>query len=244
MIAILSDVHGNEEALRAVLADCEQRGVSRYWFLGDCVGYGPRPNECSALIRARAEVALAGNHDIACVGGMDISPFRREIRTAWTLIMDLLDSETRDWLTGLEPQAHRDAEQSALFHASPRDPVWEYVEDGESIKGALSACDSRFIFVGHSHLPFAIFYDGGDTAYHRRDADGGWIDVSEGRWICNPGSVGQPRDGDPRAAYMIFDPAENRLAHHRVSYDIPLVQKQILELGLPESNANRLAFGL
>lgn len=242
MIAVLSDVHGNLAALEAVFDELDREGVERIWFLGDCVGYGARPNECAAILSKRAERSLMGNHDLACLGRLDMGMFNTTIQRSWRLLQELLSDETKEWLGGLEPVDAPSNDLFGLFHGSPRDPVWEYVVSPAEFRGALSSADNEIILVGHSHIPFAVSEKDGRFANYRDDS-GGWVDISGGRFIINPGSVGQPRDGDPRASYALIDEERMRLSHRRVDYDIEQTQREIIECGLPESNATRLADG-
>jgi predicted phosphodiesterase len=242
VIALLSDVHGNAAALESVLTAANEAGADKVWFLGDCVGYGARPNECAALLKEAAERALVGNHDLACLGLIDLAMFNSTIRASWDMLSKLMDPETRSWLEGLEPLDGQPEDIFGLYHGSPRDPVWEYVTSPTEFQGSLDAVENQIIFVGHSHIPFAISNKEGRFRDFR-DPDEGWVDILDGRFIINPGSVGQPRDGDPRASFALLDIDGMKLSHRRVSYDIERTQREIVEAGLPMSNATRLAEG-
>lgn len=245
MIAILSDVHGNAAALESVLTAAAEAGAGKLWFLGDCVGYGARPNECAALLQAEAERAVCGNHDLAALGLIDISDFNSISRQGTLATRALLDAETRRWLESLEPlDAPMPDDEAALFHGSPRDPVWDYLVSPAAFEAAVDLCPNRLIFVGHSHLPFAVRYQ--PTSGRFTDLiklDGDWLDIAAERWLINPGSVGQPRDGDSRAAFALFDEERLLLKHCRVEYDIERTQREIIEAGFPQGNAERLAEG-
>jgi diadenosine tetraphosphatase ApaH/serine/threonine PP2A family protein phosphatase len=239
-VAVVSDIHSNLHALEAVLAAIDSEAPDGLWCLGDLVGYGPRPNECCAAIAERADVCLAGNHDLVVVGGLDMGDFAGEAATAAQWTRDVLDEGARRWLASLEPEAKRDG--VALYHGSARDPIWEYVLSDEAAWRTFRATNERLVLVGHSHVPLAISFDGhgleGGVA-----EDGTEVDLSAERWLLNPGSVGQPREGDPRAAYLLLDFDTARASFRRVDYDIARTQSEMREAGLPEMLAARLEFG-
>jgi diadenosine tetraphosphatase ApaH/serine/threonine PP2A family protein phosphatase len=238
-IAVLSDVHSNRHALDAVLAALPD--VDALWFLGDLVGYGPRPNECCEVIAARADVALAGNHDLGVLGKVDIGGFNSDGAAAIRWTRSNLQDETEAFLDGLAPQAVLPDAQ--LFHASPRDPVWEYVLDEEAARAALEQTTAPLVLIGHSHLPLAISpAEAGVSGGHA--PAGTTIELGAGRWLLNPGSVGQPRDGDRRAAYLVLDLDRGAAGFHRVEYDIEATQAEIREAGLPSGLATRLEHGV
>ena len=162
-VAVISDIHGNAHALRAVLAAVEQEAPDAVWCLGDTVGYGARPNECCALVREAADVCLAGNHDLLAVGRRcSKADFNADATTAGRWTSDVLDEPSRSFIGGLEPQAR--LEHAELFHASARDPVWEYVLGGESALATFELTESPLVLVGHSHVPFAIALEGGELS--------------------------------------------------------------------------------
>lgn len=241
-VAVLSDVHANLPALDAVLVDIEQQQVDEIWFLGDSVGYGARPNECVDLIREKADLVLAGNHDLAVAGAFSLDPYRYEVVRAWLWTRQVLRPENLERLSKLVPQAVRG--EVSLYHASPRDPVWEYVTDGETIRAALAFSDGRIILVGHSHIPFAIHSPGSVRLDQFPHQENEWFSIAKERWLINPGSVGQPRDRDERASYLILDFGAKRAKFRRVDYDIETAIQQILEIAeLPKNNATRLQNG-
>ena len=239
-VAVISDVHGNRHALDAVLAAVAIEKPDEIWCLGDLVGYGPQPNECCRALAARADICLAGNHDLVVLGSLSIHDFAGEAAAAALWTQEVLEPDAREFLSELRPSGQRDG--VALFHASARDPVWEYVLSEEVAWWTLEATIAPLILVGHSHVPLAIGLDG-DVLAGGVAPDQTVVELDQGRWLLNPGSVGQPRDGDPRAAYLLLEPGE-RAAFHRVDYPLARTQAEIREHGLPESLAARLAEGI
>jgi diadenosine tetraphosphatase ApaH/serine/threonine PP2A family protein phosphatase len=237
-VAVISDVHGNEQALVSVLAAVDAAKPDEIWCLGDTVGYGPAPNRCCELVSERADLCLVGNHDLVVIGKLSIDEFNDDARDAAIWTRAQLTPEWRDWLHSLEPTARR--ADVGLFHASARDPVWEYVLSAAAALRTFEATDEPVILVGHSHIALAIDGDlDGSVA-----PEGTKVDLARGRTLLNPGSVGQPRDGDPRAAWLELD-LEARFAHfHRVAYPIEETQVDMRAAGLPEALAERLAHGV
>jgi diadenosine tetraphosphatase ApaH/serine/threonine PP2A family protein phosphatase len=239
-VAVISDVHGNRHALEAVLEAVAAEEPDEVWCLGDLVGYGPQPNECCRTVAAHADLCLAGNHDLVVLGSLSIHDFAGDAAAAAQWTQTILANDAREFLAGLGSSARRNGVE--LFHGSARDPVWEYVLSEEAAWWTLQATTAPIVLVGHSHVPLAIFLDG-------EDLGGGLapeatvVDLAAGRWLLNPGSVGQPRDGDPRAAYLLLEPGR-RASFHRVKYPIDRTQDEIRERGLPEALAARLAEGL
>jgi diadenosine tetraphosphatase ApaH/serine/threonine PP2A family protein phosphatase len=240
-VAVISDVHGNEHALVAVLDAVAEAAPDRIWCLGDTVGYGPRPNRCCELVAERADVCLVGNHDLVVLGTLDVEDFNHDAAAAALWTRRELDDDARRWLETLEPSAHVDG--VGLFHASARDPVWEYVLSGEAAFASLRVAREPVVLVGHSHVALAIGLVGdeleGDLA-----PPGTLIELGAGRWVLNPGSVGQPRDGDPRAAWLELDLDAKVARFHRVPYAVERTQAEIREAGLPLSLAERLTSGI
>ena len=240
-IAVISDIHGNWHAFEAVLADAEQERVDEIWCLGDIVGYGPQPNRCVDEARARSAICLLGNHDLAALGRADLAGFSPDAAESarWTIAE--LEPDALAFLETLEPKGERSGVE--LFHASPRDPVWEYVLSESAVRTALEMTTAGLVLVGHSHIPIALLLSNGNALAGGLAKGGSEIELTEGRWLLNPGSVGQPRDGDSRAAYLLID-LERRNAHfRRVPYDIESTQAEIRNAGLPEALAERLACG-
>jgi predicted phosphodiesterase len=240
-IAVISDVHGNLHALEAVLRSIDGDEPDAVWCLGDLVGYGPQPNPCCTLVAERADVCLIGNHDLGVLGRLDLADFSVDAAAVARWTADVLEDEPRRLLEGLEPKG--EAEGVALYHASARDPIWEYVLTPFAALGSFAATEARILMVGHSHV--ALAFGLADQRLETIIAPGGTeLDVAEGRWILNPGSVGQPRDGDPRAAYLLMDLDSGLADYKRVEYPVALTQAEIREAGLPEPLAERLEHGL
>jgi diadenosine tetraphosphatase ApaH/serine/threonine PP2A family protein phosphatase len=244
-VAVLSDIHSNLPALESVLAAVEEAGVDQLWCLGDLVGYGADPDACTALIRDRCEVCLVGNHDLAVLEAIDIGAFSDTAKTAVEWTKEQVSEETTSFLAGLGPAL--DHEGFGLFHASPRDPIWEYVLSIDQAEAGLDAAERRIALIGHSHI--SLFFtrpEGGPRrsyAHGAQAGDGALLDIDDGGWLINPGSVGQPRDGDSRAAWLELDLAESTARFHRVPYDIDSAAASILAAGLPSSLAERLQVG-
>jgi predicted phosphodiesterase len=240
-VAVVSDIHGNLHALRAVLDAVAAEEVDALWCLGDLVGYGPRPNECCAEVERAASLCLVGNHDLGVLGRIPLAEFSDDAAAAARWSQSVLGGEARAFLERLRSQGS--AEDVELFHASPRDPVWEYVLSDEVALTAFRLTSAPVVLVGHSHVALAFVLEDGavDGAVVPGGAE---IDLADGRFILNPGSVGQPRDGDPRAAYLVLDLEAKRALHRRVAYPIERTQEEIRERGLPEALADRLAHGL
>jgi diadenosine tetraphosphatase ApaH/serine/threonine PP2A family protein phosphatase len=236
--AVFSDVHGNLHALEAVLRDVDEAGVDELWCLGDTVGYAARPNECCELVRARASVSLAGNHDLVVAGALGLEEFSHDAATAAGWAKQHLTTGNREWLAGLPSLTERAG--TLLVHGSPRDPVWEYVLGPDTALAALAATEAPVVLVGHSHFALAMAEDGrlGGLAPAAME-----VDLAGARWLLNPGSAGQPRDGDPRAAWLLLDQEAQRATFMRVGYDIAATQAEIRAAGLPEILAARLAAG-
>jgi len=237
---IISDVHSNATALRAVLEDAG--AFDRVWCLGDVVGYGPEPNECVQILKSLPNLTcLLGNHDAAALGFIDLWTFNDEARRAIEVQMRLLNVESHQFLELLQPKTVQGG--VTLAHGSPRDPIWEYVISAKVAERNFSAFETQVCLIGHSHIP-VIFVENGRKSPTILMPSSGDMWRSEQRFILNPGSVGQPRDRDPRAAYVLWDSEEDIWTYHRVTYDIPAVQAKILALGIPSVHAMRLAYGM
>jgi diadenosine tetraphosphatase ApaH/serine/threonine PP2A family protein phosphatase len=240
-VAVISDIHANLHALEAVLGAIDADPPDELWCLGDLVGYGPRPNEATELVRQRQRICLVGNHDLAVLGRLDLDDFAPDAAVAARWTQTVLLDENRAYLESLSPEAK--VEGAELYHGSPRDPIWEYVIDEWTARDALESTVAPVVLVGHSHVALAIrIVDSvvaGDLA-----PDGTEIDLAEARWLLNPGSVGQPRDGDPRAAWLELDLGGGKAHFHRVPYDISRTQAELEERDLPEALAERLDRGV
>jgi diadenosine tetraphosphatase ApaH/serine/threonine PP2A family protein phosphatase len=242
-VAVISDVHANLYALEAVLGEIDRDPPDAIWCLGDTVGYGPRPNECCTLVRERAHLTLVGNHDLAARGGGATPPhdFNPEAAAASRWTQEELTEESRAFLGSLEPTAESDGVQ--LFHGSPRDPVWDYVLTEAIALESLALTTAPLVLVGHTHVATALVLaedvlDGGLAP------DGLEASIERGRWLLNPGSVGQPRDGNPDASFLELDLASRTARFRRVAYPVARTQEEIRERGLPDALAERLAHGL
>lgn len=238
-VAVISDVHANYHALEAVLKEIDAARVDLVWCLGDTVGYGPRPNECCDAMRDRADHCLVGNHDLVVLGELTVSEFNDEAAAAAIWTKEILTPESRALLASLKPFGA--VEGVDLFHASARDPVWEYVLTEEAARATLELSSAPLILVGHSHVALAITADDGRVA--GGPARGGSKVTLDGRRLLNPGSVGQPRDGDPRAAWMLLDLEKRFAEFRRVPYSIERTQAEMRERGLPQALAARLERG-
>jgi predicted phosphodiesterase len=239
LIAVVSDVHSNLAALEAVLAAIDAAPPDEIWCLGDVVGYGPRPNECCEIVESRATVCLGGNHDLAVRGTIDLDEFRGDAAVAARWTRDVLTDAARAFLDRLEPQDERDG--VALYHGSARDPVWEYVLSEEAAAATLAVSPRPLVLVGHSHVALEVAW--GDDLLTGGLAPAGTTVEARGRVLLNPGSVGQPRDGDPRAAYLLLDLERKRATFHRTDYDVERTQAEMRAVGLPEALAARLTHG-
>jgi predicted phosphodiesterase len=240
-IAVISDIHSNLPALEAVLADIDREGPDEIWCLGDVVGYGPQPNECVDLVAKRASLSLCGNHDLAVLGVIDVADFTGDAGAAARWTTGVLGDSQAAWLRELSPAAERDGFE--LYHGSPRDAVWDYVLSEQVALISILETTAPVVLVGHSHVALAIGWDGEELSGGLAP-EGTEIDLSTGRWLLNPGSVGQPRDGDPRAAWLLIDNGARRAAFRRVPYPIQETQAAIREHGLPDALATRLAHGV
>jgi predicted phosphodiesterase len=238
-VAVISDVHANFHALEAVMEQIDAERVDAVWCLGDVVGYGPLPNECCDVVRERSDLCLVGNHDLVAIGRINVGDFNDEAAAAATWTSQVLTHTSRAFLESLEPLGT--AEGVDLYHASARDPVWEYVLTDEAAEATLDLAAEPVVLVGHSHVALAITQADGGVAGGL--APGGTDVQLDGRWLLNPGSVGQPRDGDPRAAWLLLDLERMLAAFQRVPYSIEQTQEEMRERGLPRMLAARLARG-
>jgi diadenosine tetraphosphatase ApaH/serine/threonine PP2A family protein phosphatase len=240
-IALLSDVHGNLPAFEAVLADVDSAGVEEIWCLGDLVGYGAAPDACVELARSRCDLSLAGNHDMVVTGEIDIADFSSSAARAAEWTREHIGAEALGFLKELRPE--RDDLAIGLYHASPRDPVWEYVLSTWQADECMEVMEPRVGAVGHSHVAL-WFRRNGDGQVDGAPAEGGLQrDLGEGQWLLNPGAVGQPRDGDPRAAWLLLDTEAWSAEWRRVDYAIEQAASAIEEAGLPMVLAQRLFNG-
>ncbi len=234
-IALLSDVHANLVALEAVLADVP--AALGLWVLGDTVGYGPDPGDVLALLRERGALLVAGNHDLAVATGQGLEAFNPVAAAAARLHRAWLSAEERDLLASLPTLARPDG--VTLVHGSLRDPVWEYVWNASTAYESLQIAETELSCNGHTHVP-AVFALEGDRV---TSTLGRGVVALQGRVLVNPGSVGQPRDRDPRAAWAVLDTETRTVEFMRTAYDVAETQRRIRTRGLPAFLADRLASG-
>ncbi len=240
IIALISDVHGNLEALTAVLRDIHRSGAAEIWFLGDAVGYGANPNETLKLIQAECTVKLMGNHDYSALGLLDSGDFNDYAQSAIQFTSAILDSQS----IGIMSAFKMKHEQHGVLavHATPEAPEeWRYCLGVYEADRQFRHFRQRVAFLGHTHKPtvFSRDFAGEVTQYEPGDLQL----ESESRYLINSGSVGQPRDGDPRAAYALFDVRSQRMSHRRVEYDVATAQAKMAAAQLPEFLIERLANG-
>jgi len=241
-VAILTDIHSNLPAAEAVLAAIDDTDVEQTWCLGDVVGYGAQPDECAKLVSKHCELSLVGNHDLAVTGEIDTAVFSASAAAAVEWTKDNYDKSTIKFLKGLKPEDT--SREVGLYHASPRDPVWEYVLAVDQAVECMEEQSSRISLIGHSHV--ALWFglsDDGKISDGGQSPDGHSIDMPGGRWLLNPGSVGQPRDGDSRAAWLELETDPWKVTYHRVEYDIDAAANAIRDAGLPGILADRLYQG-
>lgn len=241
-VALVADVHANLVAFEAVLAHARERGgFDEIWCLGDVVGYGPRPAECIDLLRQYPHRVVAGNHDLAACGELGVEDFNDAAARAALWTRATLDDERKRWLASL-PHVERVGDFT-LVHGTLRSPIWEYLLSERQAADQLARQQTPYSAVGHSHIPFVAITRSGGGASLRSVDDAEAVALGEARAIVNPGGVGQPRDGDPRASYALYD-CDTRIAHFfRVPYDIAATQRQMEEAQLPRWLIDRLAYG-
>jgi diadenosine tetraphosphatase ApaH/serine/threonine PP2A family protein phosphatase len=240
-IAVVSDIHGNRHAFEAVLAEIDGSDYEAIWCLGDLVGYGAEPDACVDLAARRCAMILAGNHDLGVLGSLDLSEFSPVAKRAAEWTRDTISPATRAVLSELSPSGERDG--LGLYHASPRDPVWEYVLSALVADLCFDEQRERVCLIGHSHVALAFWRTDHELANGTACGAGDELTISAGQWLINPGSVGQPRDGDPRAAWLELDLEGGAVTFHRTDYDIDAAAEAIRSAGLPGSLADRLFAG-
>ena len=240
-VAIVSDIHGNRQGFEAAIAAAETAGADELWCLGDLVGYGADPDACVALAADHCAICLAGNHDLAVTGALSLADFSRGAALAAQWTKEIISEETRAYLESLSPQGS--AEGVGLYHASPRDPVWEYVLSTLAAELCLDATDHRVSLIGHSHVALSFNRPEGLPATGSTRRGGTELEVGEGEWLINPGSAGQPRDGDPRAAWLLLDTDRWTASWRRAEYDVARAAAAIRAARLPDSLAERLLHG-
>lgn len=237
---LLSDIHSNLVAFEAVLADAGSFDL--IWCLGDVIGYGPQPNECIERLRSLPHVCVAGNHDWAAIGKLDVSDFNPDASRACLWTRRQLTADNLAYVQNLPERIVQDG--FTLVHGSPRHPIWEYVSHTLAAAENLSYFDTACCLFGHTHIP-AVYLTSGpaDLVEEAVLPLSGAIPLPEGRLLINPGGVGQPRDRDPRASYMLFDLEQRTMQLHRVEYAIEETQRRMIAAKLPPKLAARLSFG-
>ena len=237
--ALISDIHGNYAALQMVLKDIEKRGIDTIYCLGDIVGYGARPKECLDKVRKICRAVVAGNHDWGAVGKTDLSRFNSRARKVVLWSAEKLDFEDKKYLSELP--LIQNFNEATIVHGTPVEPeMWNYLRYRSMLPAQFAGFECKICFIGHSHVP-VIWSDRGEKIIPN------WNEPlffdSDQRYIVNAGSVGQPRDGDPRACYVIYNDVDSSITFVRLNYDIDAAAKYILKANLPESLASRLYRG-
>ncbi len=240
-IAVLSDIHGNRHAFEAVLAEVERLEPDEVWCLGDVVGYGADPDACCELAARTCDLCLVGNHDLAVRGDIPLDEFSTGARLAAEWTQEVASRESMEFLAGLEPKLLD--REVGLYHASPRDPIWEYVLSTLLADLCFDAQSHRVCLIGHSHVALSFQRAEGQPATGETRQAGAEVDLTEQEWLLNPGSVGQPRDGDARAAWMVLDTEAWTAVWRRTEYDVAGAQSAIRAARLPDSLAERLEYG-
>lgn len=239
--AFVGDIHGNLEALQAVLADLQTQKADEILCLGDVVGYGADPSECLRVIREVASHTVAGNHDHAASGKLPMWQFNEYAWAAIIWTTDHLTEDEKNWLAQLPLVVHR--ESFSIVHSSLDNPdEFNYIESVHDALACFEAMKEPLCFIGHSHMP-VVFFEGDRRTGPRYELDLEKPVSVQGRMIINPGSVGQPRDDDPRAAYCIYDTDAESITFRRITYDVSVAANKVRAAGLPELLAFRLEIG-
>lgn len=239
--AILGDIHANLTAFEAVLKDIEAKGgFDELWCLGDIVGYGPEPHACLELLRRYKPICIAGNHDWAAIGKISTSDFNPDAARACQWTGQQLTVEEVNYLQSLPLKLKQG--DFTLVHGSPRQSIWEYLLSVDDACDNFSYFDTNFCLVGHSHVALIFHQNKAGNCFGARIPSEIKLGSEDYRLIINPGGVGQPRDGDPRASYAIYNSNSQIVYHYRVSYDITVTQKKMIEHKLPLSLVLRLNY--
>ena len=240
-VLLVADIHANLAALEAVLADAEAAGgFDRTWMAGDVVGYGPDPNECVDRVRDADAVAVAGNHDLAAAGEVGAETFNPFARAAVRWTAERLSAGSLEYIRALPPMVEDCG--WTVSHGAPFDPIWGYLLTARAATEGLAHFKTQGCVIGHSHAPVFLRM-GQDGPEPVTVAGGGVVDIGAERCYVNPGAVGQPRDGDPRAAYAVLDTEAGTVEFRRVAYDVGRTQRRMGEAGLPRPLIERLAHG-
>ncbi|MBI3912950.1 MAG: metallophosphoesterase family protein [Chloroflexi bacterium] len=241
-ILIISDIHANLTAFQTVVDAAGE--FDRVWCLGDVVGYGPQPNECVEQLRALKPLCLAGNHDWAVIEKIDLGEFNPDARQATLWTREQLTPHNLDWLHLLPERVPTELEKFTLVHGSPRYPIWEYVLGPAIARINFDYFDTPFCLMGHTHVPVVYRLKADeDLAIPEPLPETTSFQFGPERMMVNPGSVGQPRDGDPRAAYAILDTDTLTITHKRIEYNIGATQALMRDADLPARLINRLSAG-
>ena len=241
--AIIADIHANLVAFTAVLDHIKCRGgVEEIWCLGDVVGYGPDPCQCIELLRQYRHVCVAGNHDWAAIGKIDTSDFNPDAAAACHWTAQQLSPDDVKYLESLPLVIEKG--DYPLVHGSPRDPIWEYLLSTSDAKQNLTYFNTQFCLIGHSHVPLIFECNETGSCILSELPPDAVVRLAQNRLIINPGGVGQPRDGDPRASYAIYDSDARSFTHYRVPYDINSTQARMIEQRLPVRLVARLSYGV
>jgi len=240
-VAVISDIHANRQAFEATLEAVAASEAAELWCLGDLVGYGADPDACVALAREHVAVCLAGNHDLAVTGEIPLDDFSRGASLAVEWTQEVIAPENLAFLADLNPQGQEGL--VGLYHASPRDPVWEYVLSALLAELCLDAQRHRVCLIGHSHVALSFVRRDTELTSGEPQREGTQLDIASGEWLLNPGSVGQPRDGDPRASWLLLDLEGLTASFRRTDYDVAGAAAAIRAAHLPDSLAERLEYG-
>lgn len=242
-VVVVADIHSNLVALEAVLTHAETGGpIDQLWVLGDLVGYGPRPNECISRLKEFQHLAVAGNHDKAAIGQITTADFNPYAAAAASWTAETISPDSSTYLTRL-PEVTKD-DVFTLVHGTLRDPIWEYLYTEDTAAEHLKRQKTTYSFVGHTHVPMVVHESRSKNPISlARLESGESVALEEERLIINPGSAGQPRDGDPRVCYGVLDTGAATFTQHRIEYDIMETQKQMKAEGLPQYLIERLARG-
>jgi len=239
-LLVLSDIHSNLAAFEAVLAHAGQ--FDKIWCLGDLVGYGPQPNECIERLKALPHICVAGNHDWAAINRLDVSAFNPDALRACLWTREQLIPSNWEFIESLPERLVEDS--FSIVHGSPRHPIWEYITHPFVAAANFAHFDTTYCLFGHTHVPVIYAFTGSPRTC---DALTLPLDkprpIGEGRLLINPGGVGQPRDGDPRASYVILDMEKNTIEYRRVAYPVEETQRLMFSAGLPPRLAMRLSLG-
>jgi predicted phosphodiesterase len=240
--AIIADIHANLAAFMAVLVDIkEQGGVEELWCLGDIIGYGPDPHQCIELLRQTNHICVAGNHDLAAIGEIETNQFNPDAVVACGWTARQLTPRDVVYIKDLPLVIEKD--EFTLVHGSPREPVWEYILSISGANENFANFKTKYCLVCHTHVPAVFKLGKGGACSFSKFLPGNAVGLGEERLIINPGAVGQPRDGDPRASYAIYDSKAGQVKLHRVPYDITATQAKMVEQRLPMRLVARLSRG-